>query len=102
MHLEPIVAMIGHIKTLAEQLLPAVFTVRPGRICHVLTKPGILRLLLYPRGIDARRGGIKNFSDMLPRRFIADVQIAERGVVHDTGVVLAREDITGPPHVGSR
>jgi hypothetical protein len=63
--------MKGEVQSLTEQLLPAVFAVRLGRIGAVFGEVGIIRVFLIIFGIHA---GGRRIKDVVQVAFIAGLQ----------------------------
>src|SRR5262245_6386975 len=96
----PVIAAVGEVEPLTEQLLPSVFTVRGGWIGTWLLAIRIVGIELIVLRVDAGRGGIKNSLVVARVSGVNDVQVDARRVVHHVRVMFTGEDVARSPHVG--
>ena len=96
------IAGVGEIEALAEELFPAVLAVGGGRIGIRFGQARVARVQLLVLGIDAGRRRIENAEGIAPLAGFQQVQVDLRRVVHHVGVVLAGEDVTGAAHIGGQ
>lgn len=61
----------------------------------------MVRISLVKFRIDTGRRGVKNISTAIFAACVQDIQVDERRIVHDVGIIFTGEDIAGASHIRS-
>src|ERR1039458_4803580 len=100
--LDPIVPHVGEVEAFAEEFLPPVLAVWRRWIGGILGAFRVGGVELVVLRVHARGGGIEELLHAGQAAVLQAVQVDGGGVMHDGGIVLPGEDISGPAHIGCK